>query len=128
MKTDHRVIYASSDRMEQIEDDSVDLVITSPPYPMIRMWDDAFSRSDDSVRSALDENNGEAAFESMHRVLDRTWSECKRIIRPGGVLSINIGDATRSIDGEFRLYSNHARIISIIEKLGFRSLPCIIWQ
>ena len=128
METVHEVIFASSDRMDRIEDGSVDLVCTSPPYPMIEMWDATFSQFDRSVATALDENDGEAAFESMHRVLDRTWSECKRVIRPGGLLCVNIGDATRSIDGEFRLYSNHARIIAGIEKLGFRSLPCVIWQ
>ncbi|WP_429997456.1 hypothetical protein, partial [Mycoplasmopsis bovis] len=28
-----------------IDDESVDLVITSPPYPMIKMWDEIFSAS-----------------------------------------------------------------------------------
>ena len=128
METVHRIFYESSARMGQIEDNSADLICTSPPYPMIQMWDETFSRIDESVRFALEKNDGPAAFESMHRLLAGTWNECSRILRPGGVLCINIGDATRSIDGEFRLYSNHAKIISIIENLGFRSLPCIIWQ
>jgi len=42
MKTDHRIIFSSSENMSAFSSGSVDLVITSPPYPMIAMWDEMF--------------------------------------------------------------------------------------
>jgi DNA modification methylase len=48
-------------------------------------------------------------------------------LRPGCFLCINIGDAVRTLGGEFLLYPNHSRILSAAAKLGFRPLPPIIW-
>ena len=114
--------------MPEIDDQSVDLVVTSPPYPMIRMWDDHFSRMDPEIGVALEENNGETAFEHMHRTLDPAWREVFRILKPGGIGCINIGDATRTLNGHFRLFPNHARIITHCLEVGFSQLPTIIWR
>ena len=40
MKTNHTIYIHASQHMMQIEDNSIDLVVTSPPYPMIEMWDE----------------------------------------------------------------------------------------
>jgi DNA modification methylase len=76
----------------------------------------------------LGEPDGPAAFEAMHRLLDPVWRECFRILKPGGFACINIGDATRTLDGHFALYTNHARILTAAREIGFTSLPCIIWH
>ena len=47
---------------------------------------------------------------------------------PGGLLCINIGDATRTIDGVFRLYDNHSRIAAACLDLGLFALPGIVWR
>ena len=39
MCTTHNVYIGASQKMQQTQDNSVDLVVTSPPYPMIEMWD-----------------------------------------------------------------------------------------
>lgn len=114
--------------MSGIEDASVDLVVTSPPYPMIEMWDAMFAEQDASIDVTLIENQPEQAFERMHRLLDSVWQECFRVMRPAGILCINIGDATRTIAKEFRLYSNHSRILQSCLSLGLRNLPNIIWR
>jgi len=109
--------------------DPVQLVVTSPPYPMIEMWDAALSASSPDATVALAEENGPAAFEAMHRdVLDPVWAACFDRLTPGGWLCINIGDATRTIGGRFRLYSNHSRILSACLALGFDVLPDILWH
>jgi DNA modification methylase len=41
---------------------------------------------------------------------------------------INIGDATRTVNGKFRLFPNHSRIIENCEKIGFTTLPYILWK
>lgn len=109
-------------------DESVHLVVTSPPYPMISMWDDVFGQMDPRVAEALSSGNGEDAFQGMHRQLDNAWQECHRVLVPGGFLCVNIGDATRTIDGSFRLYPNHARIIRSVEELGLTNLPSVVWR
>ncbi|MFP4301862.1 MAG: DNA-methyltransferase [Spirochaetaceae bacterium] len=126
MQTNHVVHFQSSQEMSPISDESVDLVVTSPPYPMIEMWDRALANPE--ITSALESGDGRAAFELMHRELDRVWNESYRVLRPGGFLCINIGDATRKVKDSFRLYSNHSRIISHCESLGFHSLPLILWR
>ena len=107
---------------------SVDLVITSPPYPMIEMWDGVFQHQRPGVEGALAAHDGPRAFEMMHELLDAAWAEIHRILRPGGIACINIGDATRTIDRDFRLYSNHSRILSSLLQAGFVALPDILWR
>lgn len=64
----------------------------------------------------------------MHQELDKIWSECYRVLKEGGIACINIGDATRTINNNFCLYTNHARIINYCLKIGFTNLPNIIWR
>lgn len=128
LKTSHVIHTADARRMTEIEDQSTDLIITSPPYPMIEMWDDLFGNSDPGITDALSKGENALAFEKMHCQLDPVWDEGFRILKPGGIACINIGDATRSINGHFQLYSNHARIINKLLSLGFSQLPTILWR
>lgn len=128
METTHSIYFADARRMTEMADTSIDLVVTSPPYPMIEMWDDLFRKMDPGVKTCLSRQDGPAAFEAMHRLLDPVWQECFRVLKPGGFACINIGDATRSIDSQFALYTNHARILFAATEIGFTSLPCIIWR
>jgi len=128
MKTQHEIIFKDARRMEALADNSIDLVVTSPPYPMIEMWDLLFEEMNPDVGRFLSKRNGPAAFEAMHKILDPVWEECFRVLTPGGFACINIGDATRTINSRFALYTNHARILSAAQDIGFTSLPCIIWR
>ena len=106
MNTLHHYYTGNSKKMSAIADDSVDLVVTSPPYPMIAMWDEIMADQNIKIK----------------------WRECLRVIKPGGFLCINIGDATRTINGRFKLYNNHSRIITSCLGMGFVGLPNIIWR
>ena len=128
MKTAHSIYFADASHLSEVSDDSIDLVVTSPPYPMIEMWDDLFRKMDPDVNRCLSTQDGPGAFEAMHRQLDLVWRECFRVLKPGGFACINIGDATRTIDGHFALYTNHARILTTAREIGFTGLPCIIWR
>lgn len=114
--------------MKELPSESVDLVITSPPYPMIKMWDGFFSDINGKVAEALEKNQGSKAFELMHKELDSVWNEVYRVLKKGGIACINIGDATRTLNGHFALYPNHSRIQTYMQGLGFSSLPGIIWR
>jgi DNA modification methylase len=114
--------------MATISSGTIDLVVTSPPYPMIKMWDSMFARQKAEIRKALDKGDGHLAFELMHRELDPVWQEVLRILRTGGLACINIGDAARTLNGRFQLYPNHARILNQFLRLGLHALPAILWR
>ncbi len=114
--------------MYHVDDASVDLTVTSPPYPMIEMWDDAFSALNGDIRDALASKNGQQAFNLMHEQLAKTWEEVARVTKPGGTVCINIGDATRKLGETFQLYPNHTKIIEFFRNNGFRALPTIHWR
>ncbi|TMI23089.1 site-specific DNA-methyltransferase [Candidatus Bathyarchaeota archaeon] len=102
--------------MRELADSSVHLVVTSPPYPMVGIWDDFFR--EESAQS----------YDEMHRYLYQTWKEVKRVLVPGGIACVNIGDATRTKDGIFHLYPNHSRVIESFEQLGLVTLPYVLWK
>lgn len=112
--------------MQELEDNSIELVVTSPPYPMIEMWDDLFISGNSEIETSLKDSPLDA-FELMHQQLDCVWSECYRVLKDGCYMCINIGDATRTINGNFALYNNAARIIDSCTKLGFITLPNLMW-
>ena len=114
--------------MTTVPDGSVSLVVTSPPYPMIELWDAQFAAADPETAAALSDEDGARAFDLMHARLDPVWRECHRVLQPGGLACINVGDATRKIGGEFRLFSNHSRILQALTELGFSVLPDILWR
>jgi site-specific DNA-methyltransferase (cytosine-N4-specific) len=64
----------------------------------------------------------------MLRVLEDAWRECQRVLVPGGILAVNIGDALRTTDGEFRLWPNSSETMVAAERVGFRPLPYILWK
>lgn len=128
MKTSHKIHFKSSSSLREIPSGSVDLVVTSPPYPMIAMWDEMFCRQDYRIERALKDGDGWKAFDLMHRLLDRTWHEMLWVLREGGIACINIGDAVRTIKDDFQLYNSHSRILNYCLSLGFKALPAIVWR
>jgi len=111
-----RLLRGDARRLDGVDDASVHLVVTSPPYPMIPQWDGLFRRL------------GATDYPGMLRVLEEAWVACHRVLVPGGLLAVNIGDALRTTDGEFRLWPNHAHTLVAAGDAGFRALPYILWK
>jgi site-specific DNA-methyltransferase (cytosine-N4-specific) len=114
--TRHRLILGDSRDMHELCDGEVQLVVTSPPYPMVEIWDELF------------ETMGCRTYRDMLNYLGEVWRECYRVLCDGGYLCINIGDALRRIDSAFRLFPNHAETIKQCEEIGFNVLPYILWK
>ncbi len=95
---------------------SVQLVVTSPPYPMIPQWDGLFSQL------------GAHDYGAQHRVLAEVWARCADALVPGGLLAINIGDALRSNAAGFRLFPNHVDTTNACTALGLVPLPYLLWK
>lgn len=128
METTHRVHVGDARSLDELDDNSVELVVTSPPYPMIELWDDLFATFDPEIESLLSAGEGRAAFDRMHSVLAPVWTELERVLVDGGVACINVGDATRSIDGAFQVYENHVKITEAMVDRGFVPLPDVLWR
>jgi len=135
MQTEHKVILGNSQRMPELTDSSVHLMVTSPPYPMIKMWDALFAKIDPKIaalwqelRAADREETVTKIYEIMHENLAKVWREAHRVLVDGGIACIDIGDATRTINGSFRIFANHSKIIQDCEQVGFTTLPYLLWK
>ncbi len=126
--TRHRPVFGDARRMAGMAAGSARLTVTSPPYPMIEMWDDLFCSLNPAIKAALGTGDGRRAHELMHAELDRVWREVDRVTAPSGIVCVNIGDATRAVDGAFRMYNNYARIARHFEEAGYAELPSILWR
>jgi DNA modification methylase len=76
---DARVFFKSSANMAEIEDGSVNLIITSPPYWSLKDYgyEEQIGFGSDSFQRYLDD-------------LQSVWDECIRVLAPDGKLCINI--------------------------------------
>ncbi len=135
MQTRHKIILANSQHMPELPDSSIHLIVTSPPYPMIKMWDTHFAAVNPQIatlQQKLEADGNEETvtkiYDAMHATLAETWREAHRVLIEGGIACLNIGDATRTVNGSFRLFPNHSRIIEHCEKTGFTTLPYILWK
>lgn len=126
--THHEIFFLAAQEMTGIKNESIELVITSPPYPMIEMWDEIFSSQNPAIKKALESKDGTNAFQLMHAELNKVWDEVHRVLVPGGIACINMGDATRTIGKNFQLYPSHAYITKYCNEIGFNSLPEIMWR
>ena len=126
--SEHKILIGNSNDMNSISDESVNLIVTSPPYPMVEMWDEILGEQNAAISDALNTGDGMKAFKEMHKVLNDIWKECDRVLSKNGFICINIGDATRTINGDFKLYSNHTMVINYFTSLGYSVLPDIHWR
>lgn len=116
--TSHRVILGDSRRMSALKDDSVHLVVTSPPYFDLVEYEDS-----ESQLGHLHE------YSRFLAELDKVWSECLRVLIPGGRLCIVVGDVCRSRRrfGKHEVIPLHADISTRCRDLGFEGLATVFW-
>lgn len=109
---------ADSRSMQETPDESVSLVVTSPPYWHIKDYG-----------AARQIGYGQSLHEYLYD-LARVWRECWRVLQPGRRLCINIGDqfARAVIYGQYKVIPLHAEVIAQCECIGFDYLGAIIWQ
>ncbi len=64
--SEHRIHIGDSSDLSFLPDRSIALVVTSPPYPMIEMWDEIFSRQDERIQEALHEKDGKKFYYNIY--------------------------------------------------------------
>ena len=126
--TKHEIMIANSNSLSNIQDKTINLIVTSPPYPMIDIWDSVFIKQNKNIADYLAHHEALRAFNEMHNLLNKTWLECDRILSESGFICINIGDAVRTIGDKFQMFSNHTQIINFFSQMGYSVLPDIHWR
>jgi len=118
MKTLHKIIIGDSRQMKEILDESVHLIITSPPYWQLKDYGDGRQIGFNDT------------YEDYINNLNLVWSECYRILHKGCRLCINIGDQfARSVYyGRYKVIPIRTEIIKFCENIGFDYMGAIIWQ
>ncbi len=97
----NHIYLADSRRMPELEDASVHLMITSPPYWQLKDY------------GAEDQIGYHDTYEAYIEDLNRVWSECARVLHPGCRMCINIGDqfARAAYYGRYKIIPIRTEII-----------------
>jgi DNA modification methylase len=116
--TTHRLILGDGRRIESIDDESVHLVVTSPPYWTLKKY----NRINGQLGCVDD-------YEAFLSELDTVWAECLRLLVPGGRLVIVVGDVllSRRKHGRHTAIPLHADIQVHCARLGYDNLAPIFW-
>ncbi|MEP7238424.1 MAG: DNA methyltransferase [Ferruginibacter sp.] len=104
--------------MKELEDKSVHLAITSPPYWQLKDY-------------GTDNQIGfHDSYENYINNLNLVWKECYRVLHNGCRLCINIGDqfARAVYYGRYKVIPIRQEIIKFCENIGFDYMGAIIWQ
>ncbi|NLI74621.1 MAG: site-specific DNA-methyltransferase [Euryarchaeota archaeon] len=119
-KTVQKVICADASHMKDLNDESVHLVVTSPPYFNAKMY------SSPSIDGDL--GNVHSVEEWLERIA-LIWKEVFRVLQPGRKAFINIMNLpVRLGGGSYRTLNLAGRTIDLCEEIGFIFKRDIVWH
>jgi len=101
----NKLFCKSSEKMDELPDNSVHLMVTSPPYNVSKEYDD-----DLSLKEYLN-------------VLITVWRETYRVLVPGGRACVNIANLGRK-----PYIPLHSYIIDCMQEIGYLMRGEIIWN
>lgn len=90
-RTRHLVVWGDARDLSWIPDESVHLVVTSPPYALLKTYEDVPGQ----LGNGHDPTSVEA-YEAFLAELDRCFKECRRVLVPGGRICCVVGDVCLS--------------------------------
>ncbi len=114
----HTIITGDSRKMAELEDESVHLVVTSPPYWHLKDY------------GAPEQIGYNETYEDYINNLNLVWKECFRVLHKGCRFCVNIGDQfSRSVYyGRYKVIPIRTEIIKFCETIGFDYMGAVIWQ
>jgi site-specific DNA-methyltransferase (adenine-specific) len=118
MPSNPLIILGDSRKIKELGNESVHLVITSPPYWQLKDYGNG---------SQVGFND---TYEDYINNLNLVWNECHRVLHKGCRLCVNIGDQfARSVYyGRYKVIPIREEIIKFCETVGFDYMGAIIWQ
>jgi DNA modification methylase len=120
LATHHALHLGDARNLEWIPDESVHLVVTSPPYWTLKKYNEH-----DSQLGAVED------YEAFMDELDRVWRHCHRVLVPGGRIACVVGDvciARRRNNGRHLVMPLHADIGVRCRRIGLDYLTPILWH
>lgn len=118
--TRHVLVQGDARNMTFIQDDSIHLVVTSPPYWNLKRYNEHFAQMGHI-----------SDYENFLNELTKVWREVYRVLVPGGRLVCVVGDvclSRRKNNGRHVVVPLHADICVLCRKIGFDNLNPIIWH
>jgi modification methylase len=118
--TSHVLNLGDARELDWLDDRSVHLVVTSPPYWTLKRY-----------RDHPGQMGHIADYEAFHDELEKAWAHCFRALVPGGRLVCVVGDvcvARRKNKGRHLVMPLHADIAIHARRVGFDYLTPIIWH
>ena len=118
-QTCQRLINGDARDLSFLDDESVHLVVTSPPY-----WNLKRYKENPDQLGHIDD------YENFLGQLEKVWREAFRVLVPGGRLVCVVGDVcvSRRRFGRHLVFPLHADICVLCRKIGFDNLNPIIWH
>ena len=119
VRLDHHIVRGDARELSGLEDRSIHLVVTSPPYWTLKEYNEG-----DGQLGAIGD------YERFVAELATVWKECHRVLVPGGRLVIVVGDVclSRRWHGRHAVVPLHAGIQESCRRMGFDNLAPIIWH
>jgi modification methylase len=118
--TKHRLYNGDARELSFLPDESVHLVVTSPPYWTLKEYRD----SEGQLGHVED-------YERFLDQLDKVWQGCQRVLVPGGRVICVVGDvclSRKQNNGRHTVIPLHASIQERCRLMGYDNLSPIIWH
>ena len=118
-ETYQRLINGDARDLSLLEDESIHLAVTSPPYWNLKRYNENPSQLGHI-----------ADYETFLLELEKVWREVFRVLVPGGRLVCVVGDVcvSRRKFGRHLVFPLHADICVLCRRIGFDNLNPIIWH
>ncbi len=107
-----KIFFESSEKMNNVNDNSVKLIITSPPY-----WNLKDYKKSNQI-------GFKEEYEIFNKRLESVWRECFRVLDVDGTIWINVNSRI----AKDQVYLLHKDIYDISKKIGFKLIDILIWH
>ncbi len=124
MKLFYKIIIGDSRKMDEVEDNSVDYIITSPPYWHLEVFSYKDETGAEFDLSRIIEKG------EFFRELEKVWRECYRVLKDNSYITVEWEDYPVGS----RIYGKPAEIflagdmVKSVENAGFTLISRLIWK
>jgi DNA modification methylase len=119
----HDLYHGDARDLSMIDDESVHLAVTSPPYFNLKDYNIENGGGSEGQLGDIDD------YEQFNELVDEVWEHIYEKLVPGGRLCVVVGDVlrSRSDHGRHRVLPLHATIQEHATDIGFDNLAPVIW-